>query len=323
MLTTQGETSEQDILNRISVARGTAEPEKEPTAEPDVVNVSDETPEPEAVEAESEDKVAVTEPEEPEAVEAEPATATDDEEGLYVEYKGREINLKDIEEWEQGSLRQSDYTRKTQELADQRKSFEGEREQYNEQQTTLTGNIAALEAIISEETLSDEAVKELREYEPEEYIRYKEKLDKRTEALTNAKASKPVSSVNVDEERTKLWAANPSWMEDGKPTKAHTDDMALLDGYFKASGYSGDEIGAITSAHHWQTLLEAAKYRSLSTKNAAIEKKVRKAPVTTKPRAAVTTDLQDKIKKAEARLKATGKTDDAVHLRQLRRKLKE
>jgi len=66
--------------------------------------------------------------------------------------------------------------------------------------------------------------------------------------------------------------------------------------------------------------LEAAKYRNMSTKNAAIEKKVRKAPVTTKPRASVQTGIDDEIKVAQAKLKASGKTEDAYHLRQLRRK---
>jgi hypothetical protein len=317
-------TQEQDILKRISVARGNSEPEQsEPTEEPDVVNVSEEeAPEEEAAETEPTDEVAVSEPEESEEV-TEPETSIDDSEELYVEIDGREINLKDIKDWEQGNLRQSDYTRKTQELAEERKTFKANVEQYTEHQQKLATNIATLESIIEEDTLSDEAVKDMREFEPEEYIKYTEKQNNRKEALSKAKETQPVSTVNVEEERAKLWETNPTWSEDGKPTQAYTDDMTLLDGYIKASGYSSDEVASITSAHHWQTLLEAAKYRKLSTKNAAIEKKVRKAPVTTKPRKAAQSTVHDQIKKAQDKLKLTGKAEDAVKLRQLRRQLKE
>jgi len=317
MSTTPAENDTLNVVQRIALAE--AEPQK-PTEAAEVVTVSDEAPEEVTTETESTDEVVETKAEESETVAEEPTPEADESEELYVEIDGREINLKDIKDWEQGNLRQSDYTRKTTELADQRKTFESEREAFNDQQGQLAGSIATLEAIIAEDALTDEAVKDLREYEPEEYIKYKEKQDNRKKALSDAKTSQPVSTVDVEQERVKLWDANPSWVENGKPTEAHTKDMDMLNSYFKASGYTSDEIAGITSARHWQTLLEAAKYRSVSTKNAAIEKKVRKAPVTTKPRASTTTGIDDEIKAAQAKLKASGKTEDAYHLRQLRRK---
>ena len=186
-------TEQEAILQRISVARGTSEPVKaEPTEEPKAVNVSDEAP----IEAD----VAVDEPvvteeltddaaeiEEVEASDEPVTTETNDDEDLYVSIKGREINLKDIEEWEQGNLRQSDYTKKTQELSEQRKTFDADKEALTSQQAQLQGSIATLEAIIAEETLSAEEVAELREYEPDAYIKYTEKLSKRETVLSEAK----------------------------------------------------------------------------------------------------------------------------------------
>ena len=320
------QTEEQAILQRISVARGNAEPEQSaPTEEPEAVNVSDEAPieadvavdEPVTTD-ESTDDVAEIEEEE---VSDEPVTAeADDEEELYVEINGREINLKDIEEWEQGNLRQSDYTKKTQELSEQRKTFDADKEAFTSQQTQLQGSIATLEAIIAEETLSAEDVAELREYEPDAYIKYTEKLSKRDKALSEAKDIQPTSNVDIEAERKALWDANPSWLEDGKQTKAFTNDMNLLTDFAKTNGYSDAEISGIQHSRHWQTLIKAAKFDALGKKNAAIEKKVRRAPVSTKPKQVQQTSLQGQIKKAEAQLKQSGKADDAIKLRQLRRK---
>jgi len=321
------ETAEQALLKRISVARGTTEPEQSaPTEEPIAVNVSDEAPieadvvvdEPVVTEELTDDAAEV---EEVEASDEPVTTETNDDDDLYVSIKGREINLKDVEEWEQGNLRQSDYTKKTQELSEQRKTFDAEKEALTSQQAQLQGSIATLEAIIAEETLSPEDVAELREYEPDAYIKYTEKLSKREKVLTEAKTEvQPTSDVDVEVERKALWDANPTWMKDGKRTEAFTEDMDLLTKYAQSSGYSDAEISGIQHSKHWQTLLKAAKFDALSVKNAAIEKKVRLAPVSTKPKQVQQTSLQNEIKKAEARLKETGHSDDAIKLRQLRRK---
>ena len=96
--------------------------------------------------------------------------------------------------------------------------------------------------------------------------------------------------------------------------------MKLLNDFAQSNGYSDAEISGIQHSRHWQTLLKAAKFDALGKKNAAIEKKVRLAPVSTKPKQVQQTSLQGQIKKAEARLKETGHSDDAIKLRQLRRK---
>jgi len=325
MLTTQGETSEASILERISMARGNAEPAPaEPTEELEAVNVSEEAPEEveseEVLEPEVSDEA---EPEEEEEVSELSSTESDDDEDLFVEYKGREINLKDIEEWEQGNLRQSDYTRKTQELADKRKAFEDEQEGFNAERQKLTAQTAALEAIISEELLSADDVAEMREYDPEAYIKYQEKMGRMKSALADAKTQAPKGpSVDVEAERTKLWANNPKWGEAGKPSPEFKQDMDMLNEYAAKSGYSNEEIQAITSSHHWETLLKAARYEKLSQKNSSLAKKVRKAPVSTKPRQAAQSSLEAEIAKADARFRKSGKDKDALALMKLQRKRK-
>lgn len=316
--------SEAELIERISKARGNTEPEIAPTENLEAVDVSEvETQDDPIVEADVEiaEVEAVNDSEELDVVENDDDSTVDDGEDLYVEYKGREINLKDVEEWERGSLRQADYTRKTTAVAEERKGLEAERAELEKQKAEFESKAAEVEAIIAEETLSADDIAELREYEPEKYIEYQEKLEARKKAVANAKEVRPRSNYNVEAERAKLVEANPQWLEDGKQTKAFADDMALVNSYALSVGYTGEEIGKIQQAHHLLTLLDAAKYRENSKKNLAIEKKVRKAPVTTKPRAAAKANIVTEIEQAQARLKQTGKPEDAVKLRQLKRQL--
>ena len=81
-------------------------------------------------------------------------------------------------------------------------------------------------------------------------------------------------------------------------------------------------FSGLNQAHHMQAILDAARFRELGKKNAVIEKKVRKAPVATRPKAASQPALQTKLKKAEAKLKQTGAMDDAIEVKRLKRQLK-
>jgi hypothetical protein len=307
------------------MARGTSEPAPaEPTAAPEAINVSEEAPE-EATELATANNVEESEELEPEEeLASSPESNVDDD--LFVEYKGREINLKDVEEWEQGSLRQSDYTRKTQDLAEQRKAFEEERQQFTAKAGSLDTQMATLEAIISESTLSAEDVAELREYDPEAYIKHTEKMSKRQDILAKAKTaagSPDLSGVDVPAERKKLWEANPSWMKEGKQTDKFKKDMDLLQSYAAERNFSDAKINKIVMADDWVTHLHAARYLEMVKKSSSIEKRVRTAPVTTKPRQATQTSVQSKLKAAQAKLAKTGHVDDAVAVRKLKRKLQE
>ena len=70
-----------------------------------------------------------------------------------------------------------------------------------------------------------------------------------------------------------------------------------------------------------QMAIDAAKYSGNKTKDAVIAKKVRKAPVITKPQQKAQVAIHDKIKKAEAKFKRTGSIDDAMAMRKLKKQL--
>ena len=284
----------------------------------DVVELSQDAPVNDEPEAQADDQ---SNTEELELSETDNSHDSEETEDLYVDYNGREINLKEVAEWEQNGLRQSDYTRKTQAHAENVKAFDAKQVDFNAKASELDSKLAQLDAIIKEDTPSADDLAEWREYEPEKLLDYQEKQAKRKELLESSKGFAPANNVDVQAEQTKLWGANPSWTENGKQTQAFTDDMALTQSYALKNGYSNDELSGLTSAHHLQTLINAAKYEKLQLGNAAIEKKVRKAPVSTRPKAQTKSHITSDIAAAKAKFKKTGANGDYVKLRQLERQL--
>ncbi len=175
----QPSISESDAVKARIDSKNTDSPVEQPE-NTEVVELSQDEPVTEVVEAEAQVNEEITEEaEESETEEVAQPQESDETEDLYVDYNGREINLKDIEEWEQGNLRQSDYTRKTQAHAEDVKAFEAKQEEFNAKQTEFNSKLAQLNAIIEEDTPSAETLAEWREYEPEKYIEHTEKMSNR------------------------------------------------------------------------------------------------------------------------------------------------
>ena len=315
-------TEQQEILERIKVSRGTTEPAKaEPTESIEAVDVlEDSAPVEEVEEAEVLTNEDTTAEIEESATEEEAQDAETDL--FYYDIDGEEVSSDQLREWKSNGLMQADYTRKTQELADSRKQFEAEREDFTSKQSKLSEQLATLEAMINEDSLTDEQIQEMREYEPEKYIEHIEKQGKRKEFLKEAKKNaSPTSNVNVQEEQAKLIKANPQWLSDGKATEAYTKDMESLTKYYDDNGFTQEQVNTINqSALLAQAVIDAARFKASNTKKAVVEKRVRKAPVSTKPRAQATNAQTDEIKKLKAELTRTGDAKLFQKLRQLQRK---
>ena len=293
----------------------------EQTESQEVVNVSEDAP---AEEVEEVEAAAEADPinnaEESEEEEVNPVADADTEEDLYVEYKGREINLREVEEWERGNLRQSDYTRKTQELSDNRKALEEQQNEFNATKTNFDDKVAQLDAIIKEGTPSAETLAEWREYEPEKYIDHTEKMSRRKKLLDDAKAELTPRSVDMAKVSAELFEAHPEWMDNGKQSKKFLEDTELMSDYAKGRGIGEKEL-ATFEAKHYEVMLDAARFNSINKSNAAIEKKVRKAPVSTRPKAQTKSHITTDIAALEKRVREKGREEDFVKLRQLKRQL--
>ena len=318
------ETEQESILERIKVSRGTTEPSTEaPTENTEAVNVSEDAPIEEVVETEAAANEETTTEIEEEAEEVTEAQTTDEETDLfYYDIDGEEVSSKQLSEWKSDGLKQADYTRKTQAHAEEVKTFKVEQEDFNARSTELNDKLAQLNAIINEDTPTAEILAEWREYEPEKYIEYTEKMSNRKKLLAESKAELPVQSVDMAKVSADLFANHPEWADsEGNQSQQFKDDTTLMTAYAEKQGIGQAELSTF-DARHYEIMLDASRYRSLNDKNAAIEKKVRKAPVSTKPRAKANNSIQDEIKVVQARFNKTGSDKDFMTLRKLQRQLK-
>jgi hypothetical protein len=243
----------------------------------------------------------------------------EDQDLLYYDIDGEEVSSKQLSEWKSNGLMQADYTRKTQVLSDRGKSMDEREEAFKDKQSKFDSHIATLEAMISEESLNDEALAELREYEPEKYIEYTEKMSNRKKLLASSKAELPSQGVDVAKLNADLLASHPEWVVDGKQSKQFTEDTNLMTAYADSRGISTADM-ANFDARHYEVMLDAARYKSQHSKNTAIEKKVRMAPVSTKPRAS-SKGNETAVDKAQKAFKNNPSVQNAAALRTAKRQL--
>lgn len=271
-----------------------SEPTK-PTDEVDSVEAGeDETIEESEVEAELVDDAETddSEADAEEEAQEEDDDESEDQDALYLELDGEEHNLDDIREAlksrDSYKSMQADYTKKSMANADERKALEADREALTAQQTKAGDLLLELEALVAEDEDIDWA--ELKDIDPDEYIKLKEKADKRATTVAKLKSEQPKGPVALTQEElraesSELFSSNPTWVKDGKVTKAYDADIELVRKFAEGLGFSQDEMKNMYHAHHWKALLIGARAQArVGKKKSILDKKVRKAPVVTKPK---------------------------------------
>ena len=315
------QTEEQAIVERIKLSRGTTERQPEaPTENTEAVNVSEDAPVEEVVETEAIANEEVTSEIEDSAEEVTEAQDHNEETDLfYYDIDGEEVSSDQLKDWKANGLMQADYTRKTQSHAEDVKTFNAEKEDFTARQSEFNDKLAQLNAMIEEDTPSAETLAEWREYEPEKYIEHTEKMSNRKKLLASSKAELPKQSVDMVKVSADLAASHPEWMENGKQSKQFIADTNLMTSYAESRGISQADMTSF-DARHYEIILDAARYKAQNTKNVAIEKKIRKAPVSTKPRAAAS-GIQTDLEAAQKAFRNNPTDKNAVALRKLKRQL--
>lgn len=324
------EPSESEILKRISAVRNPA-----PEGQPEIENVDEAVSDSEAPQEEEsqEESQELESEQETESEELTGSPDDDDEESIYLDLDGREINLNDVRDWEQAfkdkKSMQADYTKKRMADAEVEKANKAKAAALEQQGETLQTLIASLEVTIGEQQESIDW-DELREIDPSEYLKQKELAEKREKALKSAKdqagqLSEGEQTALVQQEQQLLLQAKPEWLDPkGQPTKQYNDDMTAMNAYLQANGYTEQDTGKILDHKTWLTILKAAKYDSLSNKSVALGKKVKKAPLVTKPnkQSSKVSNIQKELETAQKRLKQTGSERDAMAVMKLKKQLR-
>ena len=273
-----------------------------------------------------EEEESVEEEEESEETEGE------EEEELYaVTVNGEEVAVS-LDELLSGYSRQSDYTRKTQEVANDRKEMESLQHQYNSEvqqiQQERQQYMEALTNIISNnsgelEKFSNIDWNALREDDPIEYVTTREQYREAQEkvqglqheharaAQTQQAQMQKAQHQMLQVEKGRLVEALPEW---GDPDK-QKDMSANLQSYAKEQGFTAEELNSLVDHRSVLVLLKAQKYDQLQNSDVK-SKKLKNKPKVIRSGTGTTSKATSKSKRAAKmkRLQSSGHVDDAVSI---------
>ena len=223
-----------------------------------------ETPDTE-VEVEAEDETNVDD-----TVEDEEEADEDDEELEYIELDGKEVTLDQIRELQKAGLREQDYTKKTQAVAEERKAVEAKAKSLDDALATLEAAESDIKALLVSD-LDDVDMDDLKKSDYTEYQRMKELRAEREGKLDaiKAKAAKLTSEAMAKEREAMI--SGLGWSDESKQ-KA---DSETLNSFLKDSGFSESDMRTIKSAKVMMALVELAKIKSAPKSAATKRSKVK------------------------------------------------
>ena len=235
---------------------------------------------------------------------------------------GQTIDLGDgvkvtVDEVRDGFMMKADHTRKTQALADERRSFEADRTQ---RLSELDKVIAAGKQVLPQAKDLDVFVEELGAEEGlKAFSRQQKMFGQLSQAWKAAENEKQQQHLAAEQARDKHLAEhyNKEWADPDKRDKAYTE----LSAYALKDGAHPSELRGLTQPWMLKALDKAAKYDAIQANKGKVTKLVASVPKVTRPGARITPQSagQTSIQNAEARLKSSGNLVDAVALLRAKR----
>lgn len=241
-----------------------------------------------------------------------------------VKANGEELEVS-LDELLNGYSRTADYQKKTQSLAEQRKSVEAERVKIDEAaktRETYAQRLQVIEQLLSQQD-SSENLQELKESDPIAYaIKIAERSEREKQLQTvqaeryrvqqeqQALQSQSLQQ-HIQTEQEKLKAIIPEFKDDAKAEVVRMD----IRNYAKSIGFSDQELSQVYDSRAVQTLYKAMQYEKLVAGKAGATKKVAAAPKTLKPGTSNPQSSEQEAQKKEfAQLRKTGNKRDAAKL---------
>lgn len=306
-----------DAVNAFAALLSSDEETSQAEAQPDAVVEGADAPDIEASDPEAEPAEESPESDDAEDSEESPAEQPNT---LTVKIDGKEETVT-LEEAAKGYQRQQDYTRKTQELAEQRRQVETERQQVAEKAARFADGLKVVEKFLTESAPPEPDWDALQKSDPAEFAakwaeaqRHKAKLEavtkEREEAERTAQEAKRQQFAEfVQAERKKLLEVVPTWADE----KVAREEFAKLHAFGKSRGFSDEDLNGMVDSRAILVLRDAMRYANLKAQPAQPQK--RAAVTALKPAATVTTPGQTSdITRQKQRLAKTGRVEDAAHI---------
>jgi len=227
-----------------------------------------------------------------------------------------------LQELQQGYSRQQDYTRKTQELSQQRKDFEAQQAELAKKDAIYKELLPRMEQTLEGELANEPDWKSLYESDPIAYVREKDVWNEKKEKFKAVQAEQQRLQQEDEDKRLtqaknavefgnqKILEAVPEWKDADVALK---EKQSIAKYAMDVLGYSQDEINQV---YDYRALLGLrGAWLHHQTGKAIKKKPVEKAPARVgKPGSANKPRTATPLKKAKQRLAKSGKLRDAARV---------
>ena len=307
-------------------------PETEESAPTEDVEESTEETQDEPLEEDVLEEEAEEESEEESEEEELDEDESEEEPDVYaVKVDGEELEVS-LDELVKGYSRQSDYTRKTQELASQREQMTQLQQQWaneiSQAQAERQQYIEALGQVVQQSMVGLEQYanvdwESLREEDPIAFVTKKEEFRDAQERVRQAQAQQgaeaekqkqefaKIKQMALQEEHKKLIAAVPEWNEPEKRNELAKE----LSSYALSQGFKQEELKELIDHRSLIVLMKAQKYDALQKSDVKAKKLKNKPKVVRSGKGSTKkSDAKSKRIASMKRLKQTGRAEDAASL---------
>lgn len=238
---------------------------------------------------------------------------------VKIDGQDQDVTLDDLKN---SYLRQSDYTKKTQNLAEQRRQIENINATIQQERKVLSENLKATQQFLENGMVQQPDVS-LLESDPVTYMKQKDAFEKHQAVLNQVKQeqiniqSQQQNDLiqnyqkNLEQEKVRLTEYIPEWKNQDVATKEKNNIVT----YAKRLGFTSEELNSASDARAINVLRKAWLYDNLISKNKVAQKKVSKAPKMVKggvPRNKNEVSQRNSNKLFD-RLKKSGKQEDAIN----------
>lgn len=251
------------------------------------------------------------------------SAAEDEPVTVLVDGKPVQLTKEQIAEAHKGYLRQQDYTRKTMEVAEQRKAADAEAQQARAQRDQYADNLRQILAVNKHH--DQESQKWTPETVMEDPVGYQlftlaagQRAQQSAEAQAQLQQIEGLQKQEQEraqhdyrmEQQQKLLAKLPEWAD---PVKAKAEAPKIKQ-YLAGEGFEEAEIGQINDHRLILMAREAMKYRELMAKAKDTALKVAKAPAKVEAPGRQPVAPTDGRTQGMQRLAKSGRVDDAAAL---------
>ena len=260
----------------------------------------------------------------PEAESEEPVEEVEEKPRYRVKVDNEELEV-DLDELIKGYSRTSDYTKKTQTLAEQRKQVEAERTKIEEAaklRDTYSQRLQVIEQMLSQQP--EEDLSALKDSDPIGYaIKVAEKMEREKQLSAVRAEREAVQAKQVAEQQERLKA---HLAQESERLKAAIPDLAdevkgevirkEIRDYAKSNGWTDQELSQVYDHRAVIALYRAMQFEKLQKSKPAVQKKVSEAPKSLRPGVAGEKIDKDseQTKRLVKQLKQTGRPRDAAKL---------